>query len=576
MLRRQSDQPSLALAARSSTARDGLDRVSEVANEDGGHAVNDGGALNRSSTSPREQWDHPPAGFIRHERAHSEGTGVVTISTKRTTSEREEELVMLQRIRKFSPLIPDQPTTYFNIGHWLTTAAGGNTRYNEPDTALDEQALVGAFLAYQLHQRALCEAICERQRNITTSIKSLHEYTTRSEQLTNYQFRTTQSTEAMFSKEGKCIANAYLLAMASLESQVLKTRELVHDIMQTLVKLNDIMGSQHELALGSKTMQGRYPVLARAYKQTVSTKHPGGVNVEKKRLSIQHRRWDRSSVLLTVNPVLAEGIHGNGSNAEINRPLSPQPSGEISIVSSGPSVSTARLRQFVHQESGPSHLPRDIVAAAATASSSSLPGVLESNWVLPLRSPSFWARSMTRRPIDQTSNNNNNNDHTPVATAASSSYDLRRQDSVLSDASIDFDTMLQMGCRRTLPDTPTPTPKRSAPLLGQPGRRSPPVPSPPAATILASSKQSDHHHQQQQQQQHATRLTRSLNGPPSPQGSGSHRSSTRDRPVPYDIAHERNSLKRQRARLPQPTDPMDEEAMTRQGLPSMVQDTPSP
>jgi hypothetical protein len=29
--------------------------------------------------------------------------------------------------------------------------------------AVDEQALAGAFLAYQLHQRALCETICERQ-----------------------------------------------------------------------------------------------------------------------------------------------------------------------------------------------------------------------------------------------------------------------------------------------------------------------------------------------------------------------------------------------------------------------------
>ncbi|KAI8052250.1 hypothetical protein BDF22DRAFT_512028 [Syncephalis plumigaleata] len=195
-------------------------------------------------------------------------------------------------------------------------------------------------------------------------------------------------------------------------------------------------------------------------------------------------------------------------------------------------MSTARLRQFVHQDGVANNLTRDI-AVAATASSSSLPGALESNWVLPLRSPSFWARSITRRPIDMDD----------VTSPTSSSFDLRRQDSVLSENSVDFDTMLQMGCRRTLPDSPTP--KRSAPLLSMMTSSilSPPVPSPipPSEPELISSRLTIQ--QQQQQQQHEARLTRSLNGPPSTGRS------SRDRLVPYDVVNERNSIKRQRARL---------------------------
>jgi hypothetical protein len=333
--------------------------------------------------------------------------------------------------------------------------------------------------------------------------------------------------------------------VANIESQVLKTRELIHDIMQTLIKLNDIMGNNHELSLSSKPMQNRYPALARAYRHAVSNKHPGIINVEKKRLSIQHRRWDRSSVLLTINPVLAEGSHGmpsstNVSNVEAQRPLSPQPSGEISIMT-GPSMSTARLRQFVHQDGITNNLPRDI-AIAATGSSSSLPGALDNNWGLPLRSPSFWARSITRRPIDMDD----------TTSPASSSFDLRRQDSLLSENSVDFDTMLQMGCRRTLPETPTP--KRSAPMLSTMASSilSPPVPSPipPSEAELRSFRLTAQ--QQRQQQQHEARLTRSLNGPPSIGRS------SRDRLVPYDVANERNSLNRQRARLYNNQDSMDE------------------
>ncbi|KAI8052249.1 hypothetical protein BDF22DRAFT_687319, partial [Syncephalis plumigaleata] len=308
MLRRQSDVP--LPTSTSPNMQDGLRRVSEVIHEDG--TMDDGGAITRSSTSPRDNMDYP-TGIVRQERSHSEGTGIVTISTKRTASEREEELIMLHRIRKFTPLIPDQPSNYFSFGNWLMTAAGGNNRYNESDTAVDGQALTGAFLAYQLHQRALCETICERQRNIVTSIKSLNEYTARSERRANYQCRETQGTAVMLTKE-----------VASLESQVLKTRELIHDIMQTLIKLNDIMGNNHELSLTSKPMQSQYPALSRAYRHA----HPGAINIEKKRLSIQHRRWDRSSVLLTVNPVLAEGSHGmasstNVSNVEAQHSLSP-------------------------------------------------------------------------------------------------------------------------------------------------------------------------------------------------------------------------------------------------------------
>ncbi|KAI9593475.1 hypothetical protein BDF19DRAFT_160804 [Syncephalis fuscata] len=86
MLRRQSDVPlSVSMPL---SARDNLDRVTEVVNENGDHGIHsgdDGGPLTRSSTSPRDDPDYS-SGFVRQERSHSEGVSSSLVYLNRTIS----------------------------------------------------------------------------------------------------------------------------------------------------------------------------------------------------------------------------------------------------------------------------------------------------------------------------------------------------------------------------------------------------------------------------------------------------------------------------------------------------------
>ncbi|RKP08603.1 hypothetical protein THASP1DRAFT_23447 [Thamnocephalis sphaerospora] len=489
--RRMQRRGDLPLSTSMPAPRDALDRVAEAADEE---LVNDEG-FGIGDDEDLARYIAP----VLQERSRSEGTGIVSVSTARTRREPEEELVRLARIPKFEPLIPHNSTSYFNFGSWLPTASN-QSRYVEMDgrsyydLAIDQQALAGMFLAYQSHQRSLSEAVCTKQREVNASIRSLDESVTRTSQVASSQRQETHKTFLNVSNE-----------VVQLQSQALKTRELIYDIMQTLIKLNEMLPKDDEPTLGSATTRKRYPELSRVYRKVVAG-NSANVSVAKEGFLVQKNRPERNSVMLTVDPVLSDMHRG----PELSyRAMSPVRSALPSTFSVDALRNTGTFLSFSNGSTSTATSQLQLLQHRGMATSSTL---------------SVATSTLSARQRQQHLQRSPNTPTAPQHNDAG----IEGNDVAQSTEPADIDSVLMLGSRPTLPDQTTPrngTPNASMAVLRPESQTYPQVRLRPQSSLS--------------QQPREVRHSRSTLGDPQ---------RPRGRTVPYDIATGRNSVKRQRAR----------------------------
>ncbi|KAG9295405.1 hypothetical protein G9A89_013434 [Geosiphon pyriformis] len=223
--------------------------------------------------------------------------GVITLPTKIDSDGLELELVLLSQIPKVrsegSQCFSD---TELSSSHYTFSSFWGpssQAQESDIESLFRHESLSKGSAIFQSYVRQCAEEICEDQRIIIETVKSVDQY-------------CTQISQAMVTSQLQAKVNLdQIVIVNSFMKQVEKTHKHVYDIFQILSKLEKLLPEDSQL--GDKSANEQWPNIHDLYLKTKPkhAQHGGSFQFETKRLSLHQRRTYPSSVAVTFDTVLS-------------------------------------------------------------------------------------------------------------------------------------------------------------------------------------------------------------------------------------------------------------------------------
>ncbi|CAG8438624.1 3200_t:CDS:2 [Ambispora gerdemannii] len=229
--------------------------------------------------------------------------GVITLSSVNSeVSDLDPEIIKLDQIPKFEPLIkPNLENSGYSFSNlWGGSSASASAVDSDTESFFRHESMFKIASLFQSPMRRYAEEICEDQRVIIDTVKSVDEY-------------CAQISQSMFAAQLQAKTNLEQISIVnSLMKQVEKTHVHIHDTFQTLNKLDKLLSE--DMQLGSTTATERWPTIHKLFAKTRPRppQHGGSFQFETKRLSLQQRRTYPSAVAVTFDTVLS-ARHQDGS-----------------------------------------------------------------------------------------------------------------------------------------------------------------------------------------------------------------------------------------------------------------------
>ncbi|CAG8798201.1 23187_t:CDS:2 [Dentiscutata erythropus] len=169
--------------------------------------------------------------------------GIVTVNEGEEKEDLDPELVKLENIPRFEPLIKPHIDTGFMLGGlW-----GSTPQVHEKEPSFGFESLFNFSLIYQSHIKKCVNEICEDQRVVMDTVKSVDEYCAQ----INQSITATQ-LQAKTNHEQISVVNGLI-------KQVEKTHKLVYEIFQTLNKLEKLI--PEEGLFGDPSSSSKWPTI---------------------------------------------------------------------------------------------------------------------------------------------------------------------------------------------------------------------------------------------------------------------------------------------------------------------------
>ncbi|CAB4486966.1 uncharacterized protein OCT59_005404 [Rhizophagus irregularis] len=233
--------------------------------------------------------------------------GIITVSKVYEKDNLDQEITKLDKIPKFEPLIKPHPETSFTLsGLWGSTPVSSD-QVKEP--SFGYESLFNFSLTYQSHIKKCAEEICEDQRIVMETVKSADTYCAEINQTV-----IAAQLQAKANYEQMGIVNVFM-------KQVEKTHKMIHEIFQTLNKMESFLPAEERLTDSS---------------------------FETRRLSLPQRRTHPSISTISFNTVLSDKHQdSDGAFSPVRSPDRTTLSSVQSILgSSGDSSASERLKEI--------------------------------------------------------------------------------------------------------------------------------------------------------------------------------------------------------------------------------------
>ncbi|CAB4385068.1 unnamed protein product [Rhizophagus irregularis] len=233
--------------------------------------------------------------------------GIITVSKVYEKDNLDQEITKLDKIPKFEPLIKPHPETSFTLsGLWGSTPVSSD-QVKEP--SFGYESLFNFSLTYQSHIKKCAEEICEDQRIVMETVKSADTYCAEINQTV-----IAAQLQAKANYEQMGIVNVFM-------KQVEKTHKMIHEIFQTLNKMESFLLAEERLTDSS---------------------------FETRRLSLPQRRTHPSISTISFNTVLSDKHQdSDGAFSPVRSPDRTTLSSVQSILgSSGDSSASERLKEI--------------------------------------------------------------------------------------------------------------------------------------------------------------------------------------------------------------------------------------
>ncbi|CAG8546891.1 hypothetical protein C2G38_2166467 [Gigaspora rosea] len=169
--------------------------------------------------------------------------GIITVNEGEKKENLDPELLKLENIPRFEPLIkPHIDTGLILGGLW-----GSTPQVHEKEPSFGYESLFNFSSIYQSHIKKCVNEICEDQRVVMDAVKSADEYCAQ----INQSIMATQ-LQAKTNYEQISVVNGLI-------KQVEKTHKLVYEIFQTLNKLEKLM--PEEGLFGDQPASSNWPTI---------------------------------------------------------------------------------------------------------------------------------------------------------------------------------------------------------------------------------------------------------------------------------------------------------------------------
>ncbi|GBB88081.1 hypothetical protein RclHR1_14600008 [Rhizophagus clarus] len=258
--------------------------------------------------------------------------GVITVSNVNERENLDQEITNLDKIPKFEPLIKPHPETSFTLsGLWGSTPVLSD-HVKEP--SFGYESLFNFSLTYQTHIKKCAEEICEDQRIVMETVKSADTYCAEINQTV-----ITAQLQAKANHEQMGIVNVFM-------KQVEKTHKMIHEIFQTLNKIESFLPAEERLTDPSAST--KYPKLHKLCVNTRPKHKNGSFQFETRRLSLPQRRTHPSIGTISFNTVLSDKHQdSDGTFSPVRSPDRTTLSSVQSVLgSSGDSSASERLKEI--------------------------------------------------------------------------------------------------------------------------------------------------------------------------------------------------------------------------------------
>ncbi|EXX79061.1 hypothetical protein RhiirA5_370276 [Rhizophagus irregularis] len=258
--------------------------------------------------------------------------GIITVSKVYEKDNLDQEITKLDKIPKFEPLIKPHPETSFTLsGLWGSTPVSSD-QVKEP--SFGYESLFNFSLTYQSHIKKCAEEICEDQRIVMETVKSADTYCAEINQTV-----IAAQLQAKANYEQMGIVNVFM-------KQVEKTHKMIHEIFQTLNKMESFLPAEERLTDSSASI--KYPKLHKLCVNTRPKHNHGSFQFETRRLSLPQRRTHPSISTISFNTVLSDKHQdSDGAFSPVRSPDRTTLSSVQSILgSSGDSSASERLKEI--------------------------------------------------------------------------------------------------------------------------------------------------------------------------------------------------------------------------------------
>ncbi|CAG8437124.1 13935_t:CDS:2 [Rhizophagus irregularis] len=235
--------------------------------------------------------------------------GIITVSKVYEKDNLDQEITKLDKIPKFEPLIKPHPETSFTLsGLWGSTPVSSDQK--------------------------CAEEICEDQRIVMETVKSADTYCAEINQTV-----IAAQLQAKANYEQMGIVNVFM-------KQVEKTHKMIHEIFQTLNKMESFLPAEERLTDSSASI--KYPKLHKLCVNTRPKHNHGSFQFETRRLSLPQRRTHPSISTISFNTVLSDKHQdSDGAFSPVRSPDRTTLSSVQSILgSSGDSSASERLKEI--------------------------------------------------------------------------------------------------------------------------------------------------------------------------------------------------------------------------------------
>ncbi|CAG8741423.1 5946_t:CDS:2, partial [Funneliformis caledonium] len=239
--------------------------------------------------------------------------GVITVNNVNVKDDSDLEISKLDKIPRFEPLIKPHPETGFTLsGLWGSASASSDQ---------------------------VREQICEDQRIVMETVKSVDTYCV---EINQTMIASQLQAKANYEQMG--IVNVFM-------KQVEKTHKMVHEIFQTLNKMENLLPEEERLTDQSASI--KHPTLHKLRLNTRQKHNHGSFQFETRRLSLQKRRTHPSVVILSFDTVLSDKHQDLDSSALTLSPVDGTTLSTVQSVlgSSGDSSASDRLKEIFSNQS---------------------------------------------------------------------------------------------------------------------------------------------------------------------------------------------------------------------------------